>query len=111
MTRSTEFGTTVKRGVRTVASDMVIHVRRDESGDRGPRVGLIVGKSVGSAVDRHRVSRRLRHVARKVIDELDPAERVVIRALPSSRQAISAHLERQLRDGLRRSHRTMETRR
>ncbi len=111
MRRSAEFGTTVKRGVRTVASDIVIHVRHDDAGDVGPRIGLIVGKSVGSAVDRHRVSRRLRHVARKVVDELDPAERVVIRALPGSRRAISAHLEQQLRDGLRRSHRVLEARR
>jgi ribonuclease P protein component len=111
MTRSTEFGATVKRGVRTVASDIVIHVRRDETGPAGPQVGLIVGKSVGSAVDRHRVSRRLRHVARKVLDELDPAERIVIRALPGSRHATSARLEQQLRDSLRRSHRTVAARR
>ena len=45
----------------------------------------------------------LRHVARTVIDELDPADRVVIRALPSSRHAISARLEQELRAALRRT--------
>jgi ribonuclease P protein component len=49
------------------------------------------------------VARRLRHVARTVIDELDPADRVVIRALPSSRDAISARLEQELRTALRRT--------
>ena len=48
----------------------------------GPKIGLVVAKSVGSAVQRHRVARRLRHVARTVIADLDPADRVVIRALP-----------------------------
>jgi ribonuclease P protein component len=45
----------------------------------------------------------LRHVARGVVGELGAADRVVIRALPSSRAAISPRLEQQLRDGLRRA--------
>ncbi len=104
MTRSTDFGTTVSRGVRAVQPDIVVHaMRTDTSTDPGPRIGLVVSKSVGTAVQRHRVARRLRHVARLVIDELDPADRVVIRALPSSRHAISARLEQELRTALRRA--------
>jgi ribonuclease P protein component len=105
MTRSTEFGVTVSRGVRAVQPDLVVHALRS-SDDRladGPRIGLVVSKSVGGAVERHRVARRLRHVARTVIDELDPADRVVIRALPSSRHTISARLEQELRTALRRA--------
>jgi ribonuclease P protein component len=104
MTRSTEFGTTVKQGVRAVQPDIVVHARRfSDAGPDGPKVGLVVAKTVGNSVQRHRVSRRLRHVARSVIDELDPADRIVIRALPSSRYAISARLEQQLRDALKRA--------
>lgn len=102
MTRSTEFGATVSQGVRAVQPDLVVHAMRDATGE-GPRIGLVVAKSVGSAVQRHRVARRLRHVARTVIDELDPADRVVIRALPGSRYAISARLEQELRTALRRT--------
>lgn len=103
MTRSTEFGATVSKGMRAVQPDLVVHALRVKSSDdAGPRIGLVVSKSVGSAVQRHRVARRLRHVARTVIDELDPADRVVIRALPSSRNAISARLEQELRTALRR---------
>lgn len=87
--------------------DIIVHVHRDESDCSGPRVGFVVGKSVGSAVQRHRVARRLRHVASSVLNELDANERVVIRALPGSRHAISARLEQQLRIGLRRSHDVM----
>ena len=105
MTRSTEFGATVRHGVRAVQPDVVVHALRSAehtSGD-GPRIGLVVSKSVGSAVQRHRVARRLRHVARTLIDELDPADRVVVRALPSSRHTISARLEQELRTALRRT--------
>ncbi|OBF38137.1 ribonuclease P protein component [Mycobacterium sp. ACS1612] len=105
MTRSTEFGATVSQGVRAVQPDLVVHALRAEDGgaDNGPRIGLVVSKAVGSAVQRHRVARRLRHVARTFVDELDPADRIVIRALPSSRSAISARLEQELRTALRRT--------
>ncbi|MGZ6778056.1 MAG: ribonuclease P protein component, partial [Mycobacterium sp.] len=64
MTRSTEFGTTINRGVRAVQPDIVVHARRSDEPDQdGPRVGLVVSKAVGNSVQRHRVSRRLRHVA------------------------------------------------
>ncbi|OBB71202.1 ribonuclease P protein component [Mycobacterium sp. 852014-52144_SCH5372336] len=103
MTRSTEFGNTVSRGMRAVQPDLVVHaLRSDEPSEPGPRIGLVVSKAVGTAVQRHRVARRLRHVARSLVDELDPADRVVIRALPSSRHAISARLEQELRTALRR---------
>ncbi|ULE34737.1 ribonuclease P protein component [Mycobacterium sp. IDR2000157661] len=101
MTRSTEFGTTVSRGVRAVQPDLVVHASRAPESD-GPRIGLVVSKAVGGAVQRHRVARRIRHVARTIVDELDPADRVVIRALPSSRQTPSARLEQELRAALSR---------
>jgi ribonuclease P protein component len=104
MTRSTEFGATVKYGVRAVQPDRVVHVRRDDVDPEGPRIGLVISKSVGGAVQRHRVARQLRHVARGLVAELDPCERVVIRALPGSSRAISARLEQQLRKALHRSH-------
>jgi ribonuclease P protein component len=110
MTRSTDFGATVNQGVRSVQPDIVVHAGRCDDG-AGPKVGLVVAKSVGSAVQRHRVARRLRHVARTVIADLDPADRVVIRALPSSRHAISARLEQQLRTALKRARLLGEARR
>ena len=92
-------------GCDPVQPDLVVHALRsaDHSVDDGPRIGLVVSKAVGNAVQRHRVARRLRHVARTVLNELDAADRVVIRALPSSRYAISARLEQELRTALRRT--------
>jgi ribonuclease P protein component len=103
MTRSTDFDATVKHGTRAVQPDLVVYARRASSAPaETPKVGLIVAKSVGSAVQRHRVARRLRHVARTLIPGMDRLERVVIRALPSSRDVCSARLEEQLRAGLQR---------
>jgi ribonuclease P protein component len=112
MTRSTEFGATVNNGVRAVQPDIVVHARRCDDPDHGgPRIGLVVAKSVGNSVRRHRVARRLRHVAASVVGDLDPTDRVVIRALPSSSHAISASLEQQLRVALKRARLLEETRR
>ncbi|EHB55094.1 Ribonuclease P protein component [Mycolicibacterium rhodesiae JS60] len=108
MTRSAEFGATIKHGVRAAQPDIVVHARRESDTEGGPRIGLVVAKSVGNAVQRHQVSRRLRHVAKAVLPELTSADRVVIRALPTSRQAVSARLEQQLRTGVRRAHDLME---
>jgi ribonuclease P protein component len=99
MRRSTDFDATVKHGKRAVQPDLVIYMRR-ATGD--PKLGLIVSRSVGSAVQRHRLSRRLRHVARGVIEGCHQSEHVVIRALPSSRDVDSARLGEELRAGLRR---------
>jgi ribonuclease P protein component len=103
MTRSTEFSATINQGVRAAQPDLVVHVARPDTNGSGPRIGFVVAKSVGNAVDRHRVARRLRHVARTVLDELDPGDRVVIRALPSSRDAVSPRLQQQLREALKRA--------
>ncbi|QEN16922.1 ribonuclease P protein component [Mycolicibacterium sp. ELW1] len=108
MTRSAEFGATIKHGVRAAQPDLVVHARRMIDSADGPRIGLVVSKSVGNAVQRHQVSRRLRHIARSVLPDLTADERIVIRALPGSRDAISARLEQQLRTSIRRTHSLME---
>ncbi|MEE6179049.1 ribonuclease P protein component [Mycobacterium sp. 050134] len=104
MRRSTEFDATVKYGLRAAQPDLVLHFRRAGDGAEvdAPHVGLIIAKPVGTAVERHRVARRLRHVARPMLGELDRSDRLVIRALPSSRNVSSAQLEHQLRRALRR---------
>lgn len=107
MTRSTDFDVTVKHGMRAVQPDLVVYVRRSERASTA-KVGLIIAKSVGSAVQRHRVARRLRHIARGVLPRLGPCDQLVIRALPSSRAATPSRLEHQLCAGLQRVGRSLE---
>jgi ribonuclease P protein component len=47
-------------------------------------VGLVVGRKVGSAVQRNRVKRRLRHLVRPHLSALPAASTVVLRALPGA---------------------------
>lgn len=104
MTRSSDFTLTVSKGVRASQPDVVLHVLRGTDGDTpAPLVGLVVSKAVGSAVARHRVSRKLRHVMRRLLGELRAGDRVVIRAKPGSHTALSARLEEELREALRRT--------
>jgi ribonuclease P protein component len=110
MTRSAEFSDTVKHGVRAPQPDLVVHAVRAPAGS-DPRIGLIVAKSVGGAVDRHRVARKLRHVARTLLPDLDPADRVVVRALPGSRDAVSSRLAQELTSAIHRAHTLMERQR
>lgn len=114
MTRSAEFSHTVRYGVRAPQRDIVVHAARHNA-DRheipAAQVGFIVSKSVGNAVARHAVTRRLRHAVGEFVNELDPADRIVVRALPSSRGAVSARLSEQLAAGLRKAHDLMERKR
>ncbi|WP_197375927.1 ribonuclease P protein component [Mycolicibacterium baixiangningiae] len=103
MTRSTEFSTTVSKGVRSAQPDLVVHMANDGDDPSGPRIGLVVAKSVGNAVVRHRVSRRLRHSVYPMLDQLQPGHRVVIRALPGSADATPARLAHELSEALRRA--------
>ena len=105
MRRSADFGFTVRSGVRAAQPDLVVHVNRQmrTAASDSPQIGLIVTKSVGGSVARHRVARKLRHAARDVLAELGPTDRIVIRALPSSRDASLSRLEQQLRAGVRRA--------
>jgi ribonuclease P protein component len=65
-------------------------------------VGLVVGKTVGPAVVRNRVKRRLRAVLRARLDRLPPGSVLVVRALPPAGSAPSAALAADLDAGLAR---------
>lgn len=57
-----------------------------------PRVGFVVSKTVGNAVLRNRVKRRLRHLVREQISSLPDAGVLVVRALPPAGSASAAEL-------------------
>jgi ribonuclease P protein component len=59
-------------------------------------VGFVVGRTVGAAVTRNRVKRRLRHLMRSRVDRLARGSLCVIRALPPAAGADYRHLERDL---------------
>jgi ribonuclease P protein component len=103
MRNSEDFSTTVRRGSKAGRTHLVVHVLPD--GDRGgvPQVGFVVSRSVGSAVVRNRVKRRLRHLMRSHVEQLPAGCRVVVRALPPAAHAPAESLENDLETALRRA--------
>ena len=69
--------------------------------DQPGRVGFVVARSVGPAVTRNRVKRRLRHLMRERVADLEQGSLLVVRAQPASAQAsyrdLGAELDRCLR--------------
>jgi ribonuclease P protein component len=91
-----DFRVTVRRGARSVRPTLVTHVvllagAGAEVG-RVTSVGFVVNRAVGSSVIRNRVKRRLRHVMRTRLEDLPVGSQIVIRALPSAKDATSSTL-------------------
>ena len=104
MRDSEDFSTTVRRGQKAGRTSLVVHVLPDAARSQQPMVGFVVSKAVGSAVERNRVKRRLRHLMRvEHISRLPAGSRVVVRALPAAAGAPSASLGIDLADALRRA--------
>jgi len=87
---SKDFALTTKTGVRATSLSLVVYLKTNStnslneinaSNSNAPLVGLIVNKSVGGSVVRHRVSRQLRHLASAHISNIPSNSRLVIRVL------------------------------
>lgn len=95
MRRSEDFRRTVRHGVRAGRRTVVVHalpadidaVNQQTGKAQDSLVGFVVGKSVGTAVHRNRVRRRLRHLARPQLTALQQPTLVVVRALPPAATA------------------------
>lgn len=59
-------------------------------------MGFVVAKSVGPAVTRNRVRRRLRHLMRERVEALAPDSLVVVRAQPEAALATFEELASEL---------------
>lgn len=91
MRSAPEFRRTIRCGVRSARSRVIVSALRTH-GEPGVHVGFIVAKTVGGAVVRNRVKRRLRHLSRLLVDETPPGTRIVVRALPPAADAVAADL-------------------
>ena len=102
VTRPGDFRMTVRRGRRVATPSAVLHIL-----DRGPaepsRFGFIVTKSVGGAVTRNRVRRRLRAVCSDILPGVATGVDVVVRALPGSDRVPWATLHTEIAKGIGRT--------
>ena len=96
MRRSADFAATVRAGARAGRETLVVHLVADGNGT----VGFVVPRSVGGAVVRNRVRRRLRALVAARMDLL-AGTALVVRALPAAAAASSARLATDLDGALR----------
>ena len=100
ITRGADYRATVRRGARFTGASTVTYIRPTSDSDV-VRFGFIVSKSVGNAVKRNLVRRRLKAAAYDLLPQFSAAAGdggldVVVRALPASVQARWASLHEEL---------------
>jgi ribonuclease P protein component len=95
LSRAADFAEVTRRGRRVRSGSVVLYLL-DDPATGASRVGLVVGKAVGTSVVRHRVSRRLRAQLHERLDRIPPGAKLVVRALPQTSAAPSAALGRDL---------------
>lgn len=82
VTRPNDFKSVVRRGRRVSTSVGTVHVL--STSDQPTRFGFIVSKSVGNAVVRNRVRRRMRAVCFDLLPSMRTGSDVVVRAAPGA---------------------------
>lgn len=87
----------MRAGRKTVGESMVIYLKSN-SGANTARFGFVVSKSVGSAVQRNLVKRRLRAAIMGRLQNFDSDQNLVIRALPSAKDLSWLELGNQIDD-------------
>ncbi|MGN8050312.1 ribonuclease P protein component [Curtobacterium sp. 22159] len=90
--RGDDYRSVVRRGRRSATAHVVVSVVRHPADDAGvvsgaTRFGFIVAKTVGNAVTRNLVRRRLKAIAHGLLSDVPVGYDVVIRALPAAAQA------------------------
>ncbi|MEV8368348.1 ribonuclease P protein component [Microbacterium sp. NPDC064584] len=91
LTRGADYKAVVRRGRRCASANTVVYTSATGE-SRPPRFGFIVSRQVGSAVVRNTLRRRLKAVCAEALTDVRPGSDVVIRVLPSGRDADFAAL-------------------
>lgn len=81
--KADDFRATMRNGRKTSSANFVIYLKRD-LGNTQARFGFVVAKTVGNAVKRNLVKRRLRELAQSQLPQMAFPADVVVRALPGS---------------------------
>ena len=97
MRRRADFAAAVRGGSRAGRALLTGHLLvRADAGGEPPRVGFVVNRSVGKAVARNKVRRRLRSLARGYLPSLPGGSLLVVRAHPQAATARQADLAAEL---------------
>ena len=82
LTSSSDFARATKSGIRVTSEHFVGYLYISPvSNESTPKCGLIINKTVGGSVKRHRLARKVRHAVAPLIATLPTGSLLVIRAL------------------------------
>ena len=82
LTASSDFARATKSGVRVTTEHFVGYLYISPvTNNESAKCGLIINKSVGGSVARHRLSRKVRHAVAPIISTLPTSSLLAIRAL------------------------------
>ena len=87
LTESGDFARATKTGLRYSSANFVGYLYIDKTSTAPARAGLIISKSVGGSVTRHRLARKIRHCLRDQYQLLPTGSLLVIRGLNKSASA------------------------
>jgi ribonuclease P protein component len=103
MRRRSEFTTTVRTGRRAATRALTLHLAGPDTAPRASaQIGFIVPRTVGGAVQRNRVRRRLRHLLTGQLSAVPKGASLVVRVAPAAASMSSAELARELDKALTR---------
>ena len=95
ITSADDYKRVVRRGRRSAGANCVTYQLMNPNGGT-PRFGFIVAKTVGNAVVRNRIRRRLKAIAHDLAPELPNGLEFVFRALPPAASAPFSELKSEL---------------
>jgi ribonuclease P protein component len=96
MRHRTEFAAAIRSGAKSGRRLLAGHLLARPGLPGPPRIGFVVGRTVGGAVVRNRVRRQLRHLARGYLQVLPGGSLLVLRAHPAAATARQAEIAAEL---------------
>lgn len=87
---SSDFLRVTKSGKRGSTESLVGYLLIEnpiDNANQNPKLGLIVGKTIGNSVVRHRIARQIRHAAKDQLKNLPIGSLLVVRALRTPKNA------------------------
>lgn len=100
--RPDDFRLVLRRGRKAGRRRLSVHALTPDGATGPVRAGFVVGRAVGNSVERHRITRRLRHLVADRLDGLPPGTALVVRAHPPAAGSTTAELAEDLDAALRR---------
>ena len=85
---SSDFARTTRNGRRITSNSLIGYLYSTNSNEPA-KLGLIVGKSVGNSVVRHRIARQVRHAVREKINQMPNGTLFVVRAMKKPENAFT----------------------